>query len=124
MRNSAIGATAAVAVLTVLTVLTGLVAAGPAPATPAVSAGKKPAKTASVHGKARISYIESINDDIRFTIHAEQTPFTRPLPPRLPGDCPQTPGARWSSPTLPGAEPRGGQRPGWTVWSPAAGRRR
>ncbi|WP_405614752.1 hypothetical protein [Streptomyces sp. NBC_01508] len=94
MRNTAIGVTAAVAVLA------GLVAAGPAPAAAsaasasaasdasAASAGKKPAKkpakNASVHGAARISYIESINDDIRFTIHAEQTPFTRPLPPKAP----------------------------------------
>ncbi|MEU5283840.1 hypothetical protein AB0G97_07435 [Streptomyces sp. NPDC020755] len=78
MRNAAIGTTAAVAVLA------GLVAAGPAPAAPAASAGKKPAKTASVHGEARISYIESIDDDIRFTIHAEQTPFTRPVHPTAP----------------------------------------
>ncbi|MFG3406921.1 hypothetical protein [Streptomyces sp. NPDC048142] len=89
MRNTAIGATAVIAVLA------GLVTAGPAPAaapaagpaapaTPATSVEKKPAKTASVHGKARISYIESPDDDIRFTIHAEQTPFTRPMPPEAP----------------------------------------
>ncbi|MFH9138650.1 hypothetical protein [Streptomyces sp. NPDC017524] len=78
MRNAVIGATAAVAVLA------GLVAAGPARAAPAASAEKKPAKTASVHGEARISYIESIDDDIRFTIHAEQRPFTRPVLPMAP----------------------------------------
>lgn len=80
MRTTAIGTAAIIAVLT------GLVAAGPAPAAPAPAApaGKKPAKTASVHGEARISYIESLNDDIRFTIHAEQTPFTRPMPPKAP----------------------------------------
>lgn len=78
MRNTAIGATAA------LTVLAGLVAAGPAPAAPPPPAERKPAKTASVHGKARVSYIESLNDDIRFTVHAEQRPFTRPLPPKAP----------------------------------------
>ncbi|WP_097866390.1 hypothetical protein [Streptomyces sp. rh34] len=88
MRNTAIGTTAIVAVVT------GLVAAGPAPAAPATStstsasasasAGKKPVKNASVHGEARISYIESVDDDIRFTIHAEQTPFTRPMPPKAP----------------------------------------
>jgi hypothetical protein len=78
MRNTAIGATA------VISVLAGLVAAGPAPAAPGPSAGKKPAKSASVHGTARISYIESIDHDIRFTIHAEQQPFSRPLPPSAP----------------------------------------
>ncbi|MFI1934501.1 MULTISPECIES: hypothetical protein [unclassified Streptomyces] len=88
MRSTAIGTTAIVAVIT------GLVAAGPAPAAPATSAsassstsasaGKKPVKNASVHGEARISYVESIDHDIRFTIHAEQTPFTRPMPPRAP----------------------------------------
>jgi len=79
MRSTAIGATAAV--------LAGLVTAGPALAAPAASAAsaeKKPAKTASVHGKARISYIESINDDIRFTIDAEQVPFSRPVLPIAP----------------------------------------
>ncbi|MGW0776814.1 hypothetical protein ACWD01_24860 [Streptomyces sp. NPDC002835] len=78
MRNTVISATAAIAVLS------GLVAAGPAPAPPAPSAERQPAKTASVHGKARISYIESVDHDIRFTVHAEQRPFTRPLPPDLP----------------------------------------
>lgn len=86
MRTTAIGTA------TIIAVLTGLVAAGPAPAAPAASAGekpaKKPAKTASVHGKARISYIESPDDDIRFTIHAEQTPFTRPMPPEAPQGLP------------------------------------
>ncbi|PCG87581.1 hypothetical protein CIB93_02485 [Streptomyces sp. WZ.A104] len=78
MRKTAIGAAAAI------TVLAGLVAAGPAPAAPAASAEWKPAKTASVHGTARISYIESPDDDIRFTIHARQAPFTRPIPPDAP----------------------------------------
>lgn len=83
MRNTAIGATAAVVILA------GLVAAGPAAPAPATSesaasAEKKATNTASVHGKARVSYIESIDDDIRFTIDAEQTPFTRPVPPRAP----------------------------------------
>jgi hypothetical protein len=80
MRTTAIGTA------TIIAVLTGLVAAGPAPGAPAASAsaGKKPARTASVHGEARISYIESLDDDIRFTIHAEQTPFTRPMPPKAP----------------------------------------
>ncbi|GHI44139.1 hypothetical protein ScoT_03130 [Streptomyces albidoflavus] len=41
-----------------------------------------------MHGEARISYIESIHDDIRFTIHAEQTPFTRPMPPTAPEGLP------------------------------------
>ena len=97
MRNSSIGATAALAVLA------GLVAAGPAPAAPTSSAEKRPAKTASVHGKARISYIESINDDIRFTIHAEQQPFTRPLPPTAPqGLSTDAAGTLKISHTLPG----------------------
>lgn len=75
MRKTVVGAVAAV------TVLAGLTAAGPAPAH---SGEKKPAKNASVHGNSRISYIESIDHDIRFTIHAEQKPFTRPLLPELP----------------------------------------
>lgn len=86
MRNTAIGVTAAVVILA------GPVAAGPAAPAPATSASaafaasaeKKATKTASVHGKARVSYIESIADDIRFAIDAEQTPFTRPVPPRAP----------------------------------------
>ncbi|MEU2647917.1 hypothetical protein ACFXGD_28240 [Streptomyces albidoflavus] len=85
MRITAIGATVAA-----VAVLASPVASGPAPAAfaaPAASVAnnaKKPAKTASVHGEARISYIESIHDDIRFTIHAEQRPFTRPMPPTAP----------------------------------------
>lgn len=99
MRNTAIGATAVIAVLA------GLVAAGPAPAAPAMSAAEKPAgaeqaetgmkhgkpgkpgkpgKAASVHGKGRIAYIESLDHDIRFSIDAEQKPFTRPLPGAAP----------------------------------------
>lgn len=116
MRNTAIGATAAVAVLA------GLVAAGPAPAAPAAFVEKKPAKTASVHGEARISYIESINDDIRFTIHAEQTPFTRPVLPHAPEGLPTDARGTLKFSHTPGAEPRGGRRPRWTAWSPAAGR--
>ncbi|MFB6504758.1 MULTISPECIES: hypothetical protein [unclassified Streptomyces] len=96
MRNTAIGATAVIAVLA------GLVAAGPAPAAPATSAAEKPAgvekaetgmkhgkpgkpgKAASVHGKGRIAYIESLDHDIRFSVDAEQKPFTRPLPGAAP----------------------------------------
>ncbi|RZE12290.1 hypothetical protein [Streptomyces albidoflavus] len=85
MRITTIGATAtAVAVLA--SPITSTPAPTPAtvPAVPAASVVSKPAKAASVHGEARISYIESIHDDIRFTIHAEQTPFTRPMPPTAP----------------------------------------
>lgn len=117
MRNTAIGATAAVAVLA------GLVTSGPAPTARAASVEKKPTKTASVHGKARISYIESINDDIRFTIHAEQTPFTRPVPPKAPEGLSTDARGTLKFSHTPGAEPRGGRRRGWTAWSPAAGRR-
>ncbi|MFF8714884.1 hypothetical protein ACF07T_26105 [Streptomyces sp. NPDC015184] len=93
MRNTAIGATAVIAVLA------GLVAAGPAPAAPATSAAEKlagaakaetgmkpgkPGKAASVHGKGRIAYIESLDHDIRFGVDAEQKPFTRPLPGAAP----------------------------------------
>ncbi|MBK3380892.1 hypothetical protein [Streptomyces sp. DEF147AK] len=89
MRITAIGATAtAVAVLA--SPITSTPAPTPAtvPAVPAASVVSKPAKAASVHGEARISYIESIHDDIRFTIHAEQTPFTRPMPPTAPEGLP------------------------------------
>ncbi|MGW4372468.1 hypothetical protein ACWEJ7_02220 [Streptomyces albidoflavus] len=85
MRIATIGATAAA-----VAVLASPVASGPAPAAlaaptaPVASVASEPAKAASVHGQARISYIESIHDDIRFTIHAEQTPFTRPMPPTAP----------------------------------------
>ncbi|MFE6720710.1 hypothetical protein ACFVDU_24375 [Streptomyces albidoflavus] len=85
MRIITIGATAAA-----VAVLASPVASGPAPAAlaaptaPVASVASEPAKAASVHGQARISYIESIHDDIRFTIHAEQTPFTRPMPPTAP----------------------------------------
>ncbi|MFI2780826.1 hypothetical protein [Streptomyces sp. ALB3] len=78
MRTTAIGATAAMAVIA------GLVAAAPASADLTESVERKPAKAASVHGQARISYIESIDDDIRFTIRAEQRPFTRPVLPIAP----------------------------------------
>nr|WP_245009008.1 hypothetical protein [Streptomyces albidoflavus] len=97
MRITTIGATAtAVAVLASPITSAPAPAPGPAPApapaptpatvpaVPAASVVSKPAKAASVHGEARISYIESIHDDIRFTIHAEQTPFTRPMPPHGP----------------------------------------
>ncbi|MFE7262444.1 hypothetical protein ACFU9B_10330 [Streptomyces sp. NPDC057592] len=89
MRKTTLGATAAIAVLA------GLIAAGPAPAapattptatvTPTASAGQQVAKTASVHGKARISYIESLDDDIRFTIDAVQKPFSRTWPGNASG---------------------------------------
>ncbi|WP_411094335.1 hypothetical protein [Streptomyces sp. 021-3] len=83
MRITTIGATA-----TAVAVLASPITSTPTPATvpaaPAASVVSKPAKAASVHGEARISYIESIHDDIRFTIHAEQTPFTRPMPPTAP----------------------------------------
>ncbi|RZF05305.1 hypothetical protein [Streptomyces sp. SCA2-2] len=86
MRITTIGATAAA-----VAVLASPVASDPAPAAPTApvasvaSVASETAKAASVHGEARISYIESIHDDIRFTIHAEQTPFTRPMPPTAPG---------------------------------------
>ncbi|KDR61613.1 MULTISPECIES: hypothetical protein [Streptomyces] len=89
MRITTIGATAtAVAVLA--SPITSTPAPTPAtvPAVPAASVVSKSAKAASVHGEARISYIESIHDDIRFTIHAEQTPFTRPMPPTAPEGLP------------------------------------
>jgi hypothetical protein len=96
MRNTAIGVTA-------IAVLAGMATAGPAPAAPAPSAESKPAKSASVHGEARISYIESIDHDIRFTIHAEQKPFTRPLPPTAPqGLSTDAVGTLKISHTLPG----------------------
>lgn len=73
MRRTTIGATAAVAVLA------GLIAAGPAPAAP-TAAADQPAKTASVRGKAGVSYIESLDHDIRFSIDAVQKPFSRSWP--------------------------------------------
>ncbi|MFF9566899.1 hypothetical protein [Streptomyces sp. NPDC014685] len=86
MRTTAIGVTAVIAVLA------GPGAAGPAPEAPAASPAKaeavmehgKPAKAASVHGKGRIAYIESLDHDIRFSVDAEQKPFTRPLPGAAP----------------------------------------
>ncbi|MFE6778359.1 hypothetical protein [Streptomyces sp. NPDC057702] len=87
MRNAAIGSAAALAVLA------GLVAAGPTPAvarsaTEKVSAtaagAPKSARTASVDGSARVFYVESPDDDIRFTVHARQRPFTLTTAPRDP----------------------------------------
>ncbi|MEU8891158.1 hypothetical protein [Streptomyces sp. NPDC048442] len=39
---------------------------------------------ASVHGAARVAYVESLQDDIRFTVHARSVPFSRPVP-GIPG---------------------------------------
>ncbi|NUV98897.1 hypothetical protein [Streptomyces sp. CAI 127] len=64
--------------LAVLTALTATAAAGAAPADDAPAT--KPARTASVHGSARIHYAFSPDDDIRFTIDAEAAPYSRPLP--------------------------------------------
>ncbi|MFI1285071.1 hypothetical protein ACH4U5_30675 [Streptomyces sp. NPDC020858] len=60
-----------------------LVAAGPAPAAPAAPAtpaAQAAAKPASVHGGGTILYPYSAKDDIRFTVDAESTPWTRPFP--------------------------------------------
>ncbi|MFB7468369.1 hypothetical protein ACFCZ1_33645 [Streptomyces sp. NPDC056224] len=51
-----------------------LVAAAPAPAAPAAP------KVASVHGGGTIFFPYSAKDDIRFTVDAESTPWTRPFP--------------------------------------------
>ncbi|MFI6940542.1 hypothetical protein ACIBI4_14820 [Streptomyces sp. NPDC050418] len=48
-------------------------------------------RKASVHGSARIAYAYSPDHTIRFTVHAEAAPFTRPMPgldlPGLPTDA-------------------------------------
>ncbi|MGP3688219.1 hypothetical protein ACTVZO_26575 [Streptomyces sp. IBSNAI002] len=51
-----------------------LVAAAPAPAAPAGP------KAASVHGSGTILFPYAAEDDIRFTVDAESTPWTRPFP--------------------------------------------
>ncbi|MFB6827012.1 hypothetical protein ACFCXA_36100 [Streptomyces virginiae] len=51
-----------------------LIAAAPAPAAPAAP------KLASVHGGGAIFFLYSAKDDIRFTVDAESTPWTRPFP--------------------------------------------
>ncbi|MER6255955.1 hypothetical protein ABT224_31855 [Streptomyces sp. NPDC001584] len=51
-----------------------LIAAAPAPAAPAAP------KLASVHGGGAILFPYSAKDDIRFTVDAESTPWTRPFP--------------------------------------------
>ncbi|MFD4028585.1 hypothetical protein ACFWRV_34480 [Streptomyces sp. NPDC058576] len=61
-----------------LTALTATAATGAAPSDDAPAT--KPATTASVHGSARIHYVFSPDDDIRFTIDAEAAPYSRPLP--------------------------------------------
>ncbi|MEU6181647.1 hypothetical protein [Streptomyces coeruleorubidus] len=72
------------------TVFAAIAAAGPAPADSPTTAAlaKKPTEIASVHGAGRISYAYSPDDDIRFTVDAEATPFARPQPgsplPALP----------------------------------------
>ncbi|GAA2221966.1 hypothetical protein GCM10010232_02920 [Streptomyces amakusaensis] len=73
------------AAVSLLTVLAGLTTGSAAATEGSASSEKKPAKAAaSVHGKARISYIESADHDIRFTIDAEQVPFSRPVLPVAP----------------------------------------
>ncbi|MEU9080987.1 hypothetical protein [Streptomyces sp. NPDC048357] len=57
-----------------------LVAAGPAPAAPAAQAAQAAPKLASVHGGGAIFFPYSAKDDIRFTVDAESTPWTRPFP--------------------------------------------
>ncbi|MEU9254061.1 hypothetical protein AB0D66_19645 [Streptomyces sp. NPDC048270] len=57
-----------------------LVAAPPAPAAPAAPAAQAAPKLASVHGGGTISFPYSAKDDIRFTVDAESTPWTRPFP--------------------------------------------
>ncbi|MFB7404516.1 hypothetical protein ACFCZR_30470 [Streptomyces rubiginosohelvolus] len=61
-----------------LTALTATAATGATPSDDAPAT--KPARTASVHGSARIHYVFSPDDDIRFTIDAEAAPYSRPLP--------------------------------------------
>ncbi|MFE2294703.1 hypothetical protein [Streptomyces sp. NPDC059452] len=63
---------------------TACVAAAPAPA---ADTAKKPPRTASVHGSARVHYVFSPQDDIRFTVDAVAAPYSRPLP-GLPGGLP------------------------------------
>ncbi|WP_329379817.1 hypothetical protein OG625_13690 [Streptomyces sp. NBC_01351] len=60
-----------------------LVAAAPAPAAPANPATPAASKVASVHGGGTIFFPYSPKDDIRFTVDAESTPWTKPLP--VPG---------------------------------------
>ncbi|MFD4244157.1 hypothetical protein ACFWP3_21540 [Streptomyces sp. NPDC058525] len=52
-----------------------LIAAGPAPAAPAAAP-----KPAAVHGGGTILFPYSAKDDIRFTVDAVSTPWTRPFP--------------------------------------------
>ncbi|MGW7332639.1 hypothetical protein ACWGIU_29390 [Streptomyces sp. NPDC054840] len=57
-----------------------LIAAAPAPAAPATEAAPAAPKLASVHGGGTIFFPYSAKDDIRFTVDAESTPWTRPFP--------------------------------------------
>ncbi|MER6445633.1 hypothetical protein [Streptomyces venezuelae] len=60
-----------------------LIAAAPAPAAPAdpaAPASSAASKPASVHGGGTIFFPYSAKDDIRFTVDADSTPWTRPLP--------------------------------------------
>ncbi|MFE2504853.1 hypothetical protein [Streptomyces rubiginosohelvolus] len=67
-----------IAALTALTATAGTASTGATPSDDAPAT--KPARTASVHGSARIHYVFSPDDDIRFTIDAEAAPYSRPLP--------------------------------------------
>ncbi|WP_415947512.1 hypothetical protein [Streptomyces sp. KLOTTS4A1] len=76
MRIKLIGVVGAAGVL-------ATVAAGPSPAAgqgTQAAVAEKPVRVANVHGSARIRYVESPDDDIRFTVDAESVPFSRPLP--------------------------------------------
>ncbi|CAM5374610.1 hypothetical protein [Streptomyces avidinii] len=57
-----------------------LIAAAPAPAAPATPAAQAAPKPASVHGGGTIFFPYSADDDIRFTVDAVSTPWTKPFP--------------------------------------------
>ncbi|MFI5808206.1 hypothetical protein [Streptomyces sp. NPDC051561] len=85
MRVEMMGAAGAAAVMLTALMGVGHGASGPGkhgPGKPgaAKAAGGTAPVTASVHGAGRIDYIESLEDDIRFTVHAESKPFSRPVP--------------------------------------------
>ncbi len=75
----------------VMVALASVAAASPAAAGSPHDTRPAAVRKASVHGAARIAYAYSPDDTIRFTVHAEAAPFTRPMPgldlPGLPTDA-------------------------------------
>ncbi|MGW1789798.1 hypothetical protein ACWCO0_13070 [Streptomyces tubercidicus] len=76
--------------MAVLAALTGVTPAASAAPSGAAEASTAPAGLARVSGQARVFYVYSPRDDIRFSVDAKAAPFSRPvdgLPQGMPTDA-------------------------------------